>query len=245
MKKIRSDRKEWVNVKARLYRSIMDSGEDDSEVPGHLRQLVYDYRDGLYETPKKYIDGYAYNDGTWKKFKTGWCQNGVYRKMTICGNKDDLLKKMYAYICFLRKMGIDEMMVIRYFIVVYMLDRLDFKDGMFPANQANWYKMGDYINTVLEKDIDDVCCDCDDERRYCIDPRMLVGKSSSMKVKIQRKKDKELDWKKIEELYDDSKTNAQNLMVFHQNGLDISLRTLQYWKKSRGAQNGFSENKKV
>ena len=239
MKKIRGDRKEWVNVKSRLYRSIMDSGDDDLGVPDHLRQLLYDYREGLYETPKKYIDGYAYNDGTWKKFKTGCCQNGVYRKMTICGSKDDLLKKMYAYICFLRKMGIGEMVVIRYFVVVYMLDRLDFKDGMFPANQANWDKMGNYINTVLEKDIEDVCCDCDDERRYAMDPRMLAGKSSSTKVKMQRKKDKELTWKKMAELYDDSKTNDQNLMVFHQNGLDISLRTLQYWKKNRGRKMDF------
>lgn len=232
MKKFRKDREGWETIRKDLYSRCMNP---DSDIPEFQRQLIYDYRDGLYETPKVYDkDGYAYNDGSWKKFKTGWCQNGVYRKMTICGNKDDLLKKMYAYICFLRKMGIDDMVVIRYFVVVYMLDRLDFKDGMFPANLVNCDKMGSYINTVLEKDIDDVCCDCDDERRYAISPDLLKKMDQGNKVKIQRKKDKEINWKKIEEFYDDAKTNAQNLIEFRKNGLKISERTLQRWKKSRG-----------
>lgn len=234
MKKFRNDRKEWVNAKSREYRKIVNPGGDGLVVPEHLRQLVYNHQDGLYETPKVYDkDGYAYNDGSWMKFKTGWCQNGVYRKMTICGNKDDLLNKMYAYICFLRKMGIDEMVVIRYFVIVYILDRLDFKDGMFPANQDNWNKIVVNINTVLDKDIDDVFCDCEDGRRYAISPDLLKKMDSGNKVKIQRKKDKEINWDKIEKLYDSSKTDVQNLMEFKRNGLDISWSTLTRWKKSR------------
>ena len=89
------------------------------------------------------------------------------------------------------------------------------------------------IGEVMDKDIDDICCDCDDERKYVISPDLLRCKTKGDKVKIQRKKDKEIDWKRIEELYDSSKTNIQNLMEFRKNGLNISERTLQYWKKSR------------
>ena len=230
MKKFRKDRKGWETIKKNQYRKCIES---DSDVPECLRQMVYNYSGGLYDTPKVYDkDGYAYNDGTWIKFKTGWCQNGVYRSMTICGSKDDLLKKMYAYICFLRKIGIDDIVVIRYFVIVYMLDRLDFKDGMFPANQANWDKMGDCINTVLDKDIDDVFCDCEDGRRYAMDPR-TKSKDRKVWTSVQRKKDKEINWDKIEKLYDSSKTDVQNLMEFKRNGLDISWSTLTRWKKSR------------
>lgn len=231
MKKFRKDKKEWEIFKKDLYRWCMNPELDISD---YQRQMVYYYKDGLFETPKKYIDGYAYNDGTWKKFSTGCMYKSGYRGMMVCGSKKSLIDCLYAYMCFLKKMGVDDGKVFGYFTVVYILTKLDFKDGMFTKNQANINILSGLIGEVKEKDVDDICCDCDDERRYCIDPRYLICKSSSTKVKIQRKKDKELDWKKIEELYDDSKTNAQNLMVFHQNGLVISERTLQRWKKSRG-----------
>ena len=89
------------------------------------------------------------------------------------------------------------------------------------------------IGEVMEKDISDICCDYNDERQYVISPDLLRCKTKSDKVKIQRKKDREINWKRIEELYDSSKTNIQNLMEFRKNGLNISERTFQYWKNSR------------
>lgn len=239
MKKFRKDKREWEILKRDLYIRCMNPEVDISD---YQKQLMFDYRDGLFETPKKYINGYAYNDGTWKKFSTGCMYKSGYRGMMICGSKKSLVDCLYAYLCFLKKMGVDDSKVFCYFTLVYMLTKLDFKDGMFTKNQSNINILSGLIGEVMDKDVDEICCDCDDERRYCIDPRLLVGKSSSTKVRMQRKKDKEMDWAKIEELYDESKTNDQNLFILHQNGVNISLRTLQYWKKSRGVQNGFLKN---
>ena len=215
MKKIREDRRLWESFKMDLYRLCMDPNVD---IPDFQRQMVYDYRGGLYETPKVFIDGYAYNDGSWKKFNTGCMYKTGYRGMMICWDKKSIIDCLYAYMCFLKKIGIDDSKVFGYFTVVYMLD-INILSRM--------------ISEVIEKDVGDICCDYDDERKYVISPDLLRCKTKGDKVKIQRKKDKEIDWKRIEELYDSSKTNIQNLMEFRKNGLNISERTFQRWKKSR------------
>lgn len=230
MKKIRKDRRLWESFKMDLYRNCMNSEVD---IPDFQRQMVYDYREGLYETPKTFIDGYAYNDGTWKKFNTGCMYKTGYRGMMICRDKKSIIDCLYAYMCFLKKMGVDNSKVFGYFTVVYMLDKLDFKDGMFPKNRDNINILSDMIGEVMDKDINDICCDCDDRRKYVISPDLLRCKTKVDKVRIQRSKDREINWKRIEELYDDTKTDIQNLMEFRKNGLDISLSSLTRWKKSR------------
>lgn len=231
MKKFRKDREGWETIRKTLYGKCMKS---EYGVPETKRQLVYDYSIGLYETPKVYDkDGYAYNDGTWKKFKTGCVYKKGYRGMMICRDKKSIIDCLYAYMCFLKKIGIDDCSVFGYFTVVYMLDKLDFKDGMFPGYQNNMELLKKMIVEVMDKDVDDISCDCDDERRYAISPDLLKKMDQGNKVKMQRKKDKEIDWDKIEKLYDGSKTDVQNLMEFKRNGLDISCSTLTRWKKSK------------
>ena len=230
MKKIRKDRGLWESFRKDLYRNCMNPEVD---IPDFQRQMVYDYREGLYETPKTFIDGYAYNDGTWKRFSTGCMYKTGYRGMMICRDKKGVVDCLYAYMCFLKKMGVDNSKVFGYFTVVYLLDKLDFRDGMFPKNRDNINILLDMISDVMDKDIDDICCDCDDRRKYVISPDLLRCKTKVDKVRIQRSKDREIDWKRIEELYDSSKTNIQNLMEFRKNGLNISESTLKRWKKSR------------
>lgn len=230
MKKFRKDRPGWETIRKDLYSRCMNP---DADIPDFQKQMVYDYRGGLYETPKVFIDGYAYNDGSWKKFKTGCMYKTGYRGMMMCWDKKSITDCLYAYMCFLKKMGVDESRVFCYFTVVYMLDKLDFKDGMFPANRDNINILSGLICKVMDKDVDDICCDCDDERQYVISPDLLRCKDRGDKVKIQRKKDKDINWKRIEELYDRSKTDVQNLMEFKKKGLDISGSTLTRWKKSR------------
>lgn len=63
------------------------------------------------------------------------------------------------------------------------------------------------------------------------------GKTTGQVVGLQRKKDKEIRWKRIEELFDDTLTNQQNLDKMKDNGLIISEPTLQRFKRThRGCQ---------
>ena len=236
MKKFRKDRKKWETIKKELYKKCVTLVSDDPDEQKQM-QMVYDYQDGLYETPKVYDkDGYAYNDGTWIKFKTGCMYRKKYRGMMMCGNKKSLIDCLDAYMCFLKKMGVDDGRVFNYFTVVYMLDKLDFKDGMFPANRDNTNILAGLICNVMDKDVADISCGCEDERRYCMDPR-TKSKDRKVWTSVQRKKDKELDWKRIEELYDSSKTDVQNLMEFRKKGLVISKGTLQNWKRYKKLSN--------
>lgn len=230
MKKFRKDRGGWETIRKDLYWRCMNPASD---VPEFQKQLVYDYQDGLYETPKKFDkDGYAYNDGTWIKFKTGCMYKTGYRGMMMCWDKKSVIDCLYAYCCFLKKIGVDDSRVFGYFMTVYLIDKLDFKDGMFPGNNNNSNILSKMIGEVMDKDIDDISCGCGDERRYAMNPK-TKSKDRSVWTSVQRRKDKEIDWKMIEELYDSSKTDVQNLMEFRKKGLVISESTLKRWRKSR------------
>ena len=225
MKKFRKDRKKWETLKSDLYRECVNQYSD---VPGDQKQMVYDYRDGLYETPKKFDkDGYAYNDGSWIKFKTGCMYRKKYRGMMMCGNKKSLIDCLDAYMCFLKKMGFDDCRVFKYFTVVYILDKLDFKDGMFPANRDNTNILAGLICNVIDKDVDEIRCGYEDGRKFCMNKAVSRSESSKMR---QYKKGENTS-KRIEELYDSGMSNNENLKRFKEAGLDISERTLQMWKR--------------
>ena len=125
-----------------------------------------------------------------------------------------------------------------YFAVCHIIWKLTFVEGMYEPNKTNLTKMEKMAATVQRND---VICERRDTRQYCMDPKLKRGKTTGQKVGLQRKKDKEIRWEKIEKLYDERKTNSENLKFFKENGLEISERTLQYWKKNRqgGVQNGF------
>ena len=77
----------------------------------------------------------------------------------------------------------------------------------------------------------DVVCARKDPRQYCIDPKIKRGKTRGQITGLQRKKDKDIRWKRIGELYDPSLTNNQNLDKMRDNGLNISEATLHRWKR--------------
>ena len=56
-----NDKKEWGNKKKDWYRRILMS----PYISVKIKERVQDYSKGLWETPKTFVDGYAYNDGTW------------------------------------------------------------------------------------------------------------------------------------------------------------------------------------
>lgn len=226
MKKHRKDRNGWIKIRHYLYNRI----KDDPDFPDDVKMFVEDHKDGLYETPKEYdADGYSYNDGSWLRFRTGCMYNGKFSSMMICANSKSVVDCLYGYMCFLRKLGIVDGIVIYYFSVVFILDKLDFNDGVFPGNRYYMNIVENSIRKVLSFDVKDIDCDCGDERKFC----MKEGSRSEKARKRQMKKG-ELTDKKIEELYDPGLTNNQNLMKFRKNGLDIKERTLQRWKKRMG-----------
>ena len=224
------DKKEWVNKRKELYRRILTS----PDIPEISKKRVYDYHKGIWETPKTFVDGFAYNDGTWLKYNTYRVQGGKLHNKVYCKTKKDVIEQLYSYMCFLKKIGINSPMEMWYFAICHILWKLIFPKGLFRPNSTNLTKMEKLSRTVQRKE---VCCYRVDTRQYCVDPKIKKGKTKGQVVSIQRKKDKENRWNRITELYDSTLTNQQNLDKMKDNGLIISESTLQRYKRTiRGCQ---------
>jgi len=224
------NKKEWVNMRKELYRRILTN----KYIPDISKQRVYDYSKGIWETPKTFVDGYAYNDGTWLIYNTCRMKGGKFHSKVLCRTKKDVVEQLYSYLCFLKKIGVTNTLEMGYFAVCHIIWKLTFPKRMFRPSLANLNKIEGLIRTVQRND---VTCDRVDTRPYCMDPKLKIGKTTGQKVELQRKKDKEIRWKRIEELFDDTLTNQQNLDKMKDNGLIISEPTLQRFKRThRGCQ---------
>ncbi|MBO4561258.1 MAG: hypothetical protein J5705_04740 [Bacteroidaceae bacterium] len=218
------NKKEWVNKRKELYRRILTS----NYIPDSSKKRVSDYPKGLWETPKTFVDGYAYNDGTWLKYNTCRVKGGKFHNKVYCKTKKDVIEQLYSYMCFLKKIGINNTMEMWYFAVCHIIWKLTFSKGMYEPNKTNLTKMEKLATTVQRND---VICERRDTRQYCIDPKLKKGKTSGQVIGLQRKKDKDMRWNRIKELYDSTLTNQQNLDKMKDNGLEISESTLHRWKR--------------
>ncbi len=224
------DKKDWVSRRKELYRRILTS----PSIPVDCKQRLYHYPKGLWETPKTFVDGYAYNDGTWLIYNTYRVKGGEFHYKVMCKTKKEVVDQLYSYLCFLKQLGVNNFLEMGYFAVCHIIWKLTFSKGLFKPNTTNLNTLEHLIRTVQKTD---VTCDRVDTRQYCMDPKTKNGKTKGQVVGLQRKKDREIRWRRIEELYDDTLTNQQNLDKMKDNGLDISESTLQRFKKSlRGCQ---------
>ena len=57
-------------------------------------------KEGLYESPKIYVNGVAQNDGSWVKY--------VHNGKLWCRNKEEIGRYLYGYMCFLLKVQVDD-----------------------------------------------------------------------------------------------------------------------------------------
>jgi len=217
------DKKEWNYKRKDLYRRILTS-----PLPITSRQRVSDHPKGIWETPKKFVDGYAYNDGTWLIYNTCRIKGSKFHSKVYCRTKKDVVEQLYSYMCFLKKVGVSHPLEMGYFAVCHIIWKLTFPKRMFRPSMVNLNKIEGLIMTVQRND---VTCDRVDTRQYCIDPKLKKRQNKGKVVGLQRKKDKEIRWNRIKELYDPKLTNQQNLDKMKDNGLDISESTLHRWKR--------------
>ena len=218
------DKKDWVKKRKDLYMKIATS----TSISPISRQRVFDFSKGLWETPKVFVDGYAYNDGTWLLYNTYRVKNGKFHNKVLCKTKKEIIEQVYSYLCFLKMIGVSNTLEMGYFSVCHIVWKLTFPKGLFKPNMTNLSKLEKLTKTVMKND---VVCARKDPRQYCIDPKIKRGKTRGQITGLQRKKDKDIRWKRIGELYDPSLTNNQNLDKMRDNGLNISEATLHRWKR--------------
>lgn len=166
------DRKvRWKSFRDELFGIITSS----AHTPDDIIERVTAYRKGLYETPKLYDDGYAVNDGSWVKYY----YNGRFR----CKNKEEIGRYVYGYVCFLIKAGIDDRDELRYYTLCFLIDRLEYREGLFGYSFENKGRIESAIKKACEKRPQEVWTAKEDKRGYCLDPTVMKERTKGLEEK--------------------------------------------------------------
>ncbi len=187
------DRKvRWKNLRDELFGEITSGAHS----PDDIVERVKAYKGGLYESPKEYVDGYAINDGSWVKYY----YNGRFR----CKNKDEIGRYLFGYVCFLIESGIDDWDEFWYYSLCFLIDRMEYREGLFGCSQDNKSRIESTIRYARAKKPQEVWTAKKDERGFCLDPQLIKGISVGEKTRMQKKYMKKATDERIRRIYDPS-----------------------------------------
>lgn len=226
------DRKvRWKCLRDELFGVITNS----AHFPDDMIERVRAYKDGLYETPKVYEDGYAVNDGSWVKYY----YNGRFR----CKNKEEIGRYIYGYVCFLIKAGIDDLDEFWYYSVCFLIDRLEYREGLFGCSLENRRRLESTIQKARKKRPQEVWTAKKDKRGYCSDPKVMKERTKGLKerkeiigekTRLQKENQKKKTDEIIRKYYDHSKSLGENVKWFAEIGHPYSKGRLSQWRKENG-----------
>ena len=201
------DRKvRWKNLRDELFVRI----SSDEQVEA--------YKDGLYETPKSYVDGYAVNDGSWVRYY----YNGRFR----CKNKNEIGRYLFGYVCFLMEAGIDDWDELRYYSICFLIDRLEYREGLFGCSLDNRSRIDSTIRYARAKKPQEVWTAKKDGRKFCLDPQVIKNMSVGEKTSMQKRYMKKATDEIIRRVYDPSlKKSVQD----YANICGVSKGRMEQW----------------
>ena len=187
------DRKvRWKSLRDELF-GVITSGAHSTD---DIVERVKAYKSGLYESPKEYVDGYAINDGSWVKYY----YNGRFR----CKNKDEIGRYLFGYVCFLIESGIDDWDEFWYYSLCFLIDRLEYREGLFGCSLENKGRIESTIKIARAKKPQEVWTAKKDKREFCLDPQLIKGMSVGEKTRMQKQYMKKATDERIRRIYDPS-----------------------------------------
>ena len=187
------DRKvRWRNLRDELF-GVITGG---AHTPDDIVERVKAYKGGLYESPKEYVDGYAINDGSWVRYY----YNGRFR----CKNKDEIGRYLFGYVCFLMEAGIDDQYEFWYYSLCFLIDRLEYREGLFGCSLENKGRIESTIRIAQAKKPQEVWTAKKDGREFCLDPQLIKGMSVGEKTRMQKRYQKKATDERIRRIYDPS-----------------------------------------
>lgn len=211
----------WRSFREEIYKHFFP----ETLRAGDVLNRMHRYNGAIYETPKTYVDGVAYNDGSWVKY--------VHNDKKFCKDKEEVAHFLYGYVCFLLKTGIDDVDELWYFSVCFLIERLEYKKGLFGCSFENKGKIQEVIQKVVSRKPDAKTA-IKDDREFCLDPSEIKGMSIGEKTSLQKRIQKKLTDERIAKSYDRQLSVRENAKMFKEKGLDISPSRLQQWIKENG-----------
>lgn len=215
----------WKQIADRLYAGLYAWGVSNDVC---FARRLYDHKEGYFETPKTYIDGVSYNDGSWHIYNTCWTRGGSVHTKIKCMTKNTFIRYVYGYMCFLKVDGITDRREMLYYTIRFIRERVIIPEGLFEYNDRNRKFLEERIDTVLKSDIVD---QFKDVRNYAFEPGITSKMSRTEYTILQRKTQGSYKDKLIEKYYDSSLSVEQNLTVMNEAGLDIKKSRLYQWMK--------------
>ena len=204
----------WKRLREESYRWITWGLSDEKKKA---------YEHGVYESPKTYVNGYAINDGTWVRY--------IHSGKLWCGNKEDVLRYLYGYVCFLLKVGEFDSLELFHYCLCFLVDMLEYKKGVFGCSMENRGRIESIIRKVCQKCPADVKTAKIDNRVFGLDPQMIDSMTVAEKTRLQKKIEKTITDARIAELYERRLSIRKNVERFREYGLYICPSRLHQWLK--------------
>jgi len=204
----------WKRLREESYRQVTWGLSDEEKGA---------YECGVYESPKTYVNGYAFNDGTWVRY--------IHSGKLWCRNKDEVLAYMYGYVCFLMKVGEYDSSELFHYCLCFLVDMLEYKKGVFGCSLENKGRIESIIRKVCQKRPADVKTAKIDKRAFGMDPKKIENMTVAEKTRLQKKIEKEITDARIAELYDQGLSIRKNVERFREYGLYICPSRLHQWLK--------------
>ena len=235
MTKIYDTKEQWIKYRKNLHLKLPHSDKLIPELEVRIR--IQKNTEGLFETPKTYTDGVAYNDGSWLIYNTCRTTKCKVRTKIKCNTKNDIIKKLISYLFFLKEVGITNKYEMLYYAIYFISDRLFYTKGMFDCNDNNKVLIGKKISYVLNRK---GSCSCSrfDDRKFCFDPKLKNSFKSYGKLnrklytKEQKRIVKESKDELIRKYYNSELSIRENVKVMKENGIEVSKSSLGRWLKS-------------
>ena len=206
----------WKRLREDSYKQVT-LGLSDEEKKAYDR--------GVYESPKTYVNGFAINDGTWVRY--------IHTGKLWCKNKEEVLRYMYGYVCFLLKVGDYDGLELFHFCLCYLIEMLEYKKGLFGCSMENRKRIVSIIEKVCRATPAEVKTAKIDKRRFCFDPKIKKGMTVAEKTRAQKKQDKELTDAIIAELRDpaEEKSVRDGARIITERGFPVSPSRYHQWLK--------------
>ena len=221
------DKTKWARAADGLYSGTLTELWGDFTSWGRLDK----HKDGYYETPKKYINGVAHNDGSWLRYKTERWSHGKLVTKIRCSTKKDVIKILFEYICFLKLDGVTNKDEMVYYTMKLIIDKLFIPEGLFEYDDQNRKLLYDLVDAVLKKPNDEIRCNRKDPRSSCFDPSYTTGLSKTTMMNVGKKVKKNERSELIAKYYRPGMSYRQVAKIMNEDGIKISKTTIERWVK--------------
>ena len=188
------------------------------------------FRETMYESPKNYQNGYAFNvDGSWLRFPTEYRTKTGKPKALFYRQKDKLVKELTYFCRFQRLIGVETQWELVYHMCSFLANVVKMIDGVFDPTPENVSILEKIAARVLVTECPvETLGRLKDERGFCLDPVCNKSIDESTRSILRNKGNRFANYLVIKEKYDETKSKSENAKL-----CGVSESTIARFRRNR------------